>query len=337
MLDGHGDDLYRYRQITMNFSSNIYPAPNLKELEEHLCRHIGLIRHYPAPTPTRLEQMIAADFDVDANEVMVTSGATDAIYLIAQTFSHEKTFATNHPTFSEYDDASLIAGMSECDPSAEAGLFWVCNPNNPTGEVRTNDAILVLAHNHHLLVVDQSYEDYTQQPLMTAAEAIRHKNIIQSRSLTKRYAIPGLRLGFITADHLLIERLKSNYRPWAVNALAIEAGCWLLSHHPKVCATDIADYLDEAQRLRTRLNQIPGITALPTHTNFMLCTIQNHTAKALKDYLAHKEGILIRDASNFRGLTPHHFRVAAQSPTENDALVNAINQFISLCPPSHSS
>ncbi|MBQ4138935.1 MAG: aminotransferase class I/II-fold pyridoxal phosphate-dependent enzyme, partial [Muribaculaceae bacterium] len=89
------------------------------------------------------------------------------------------------------------------------------------------------------------------------------------------------------------------------------------------------EYLDEAQRLRSMLNEIEGIEAFASMTNFFLCTIAHVTARELKEYLAHKHGILIRDASNFTGLTPHHFRIAAQSPEANDALVEAIKQFTS--------
>ncbi|MBP3738590.1 MAG: threonine-phosphate decarboxylase, partial [Muribaculaceae bacterium] len=81
-------------------------------------------------------------------------------------------------------------------------------------------------------------------------------------------------------------------------------------------------------RLRSMLNQIEGIEACDTLTNFFLCTIHPSTAAQLKAYLAHEHGILIRDASNFVGLTSHHFRIATQSPAENDALVCAIKQFM---------
>jgi len=86
----------------------------------------------------------------------------------------------------------------------------------------------------------------------------------------------------------------------------------------------LESYLAETQRLRALLNEIDGIETVDTQTNFFLCTIQQATAAELKEYLAREHGILIRDASNFTGLTPHHFRIATQSPAENDALVAAI-------------
>ena len=142
--------------------------------------------------------------------------------------------------------------------------------------------------------------------------------------MTKKYCIPGLRLGYITASAEVIDVLRRFCRPWAVNALAIEAGMWLIDHRPQLI--DMPAYLDEAQRLRNALNNVPGIHVRETQTNFMLCTIEDSTAAELKDYLANEHGILIRDASNFPGLTPHHFRVAAQTPEANDELVKILRQ-----------
>ena len=154
--------------------------------------------------------------------------------------------------------------------------------------------------------------------------------MIQLHSMTKQYGIPGLRIGYITASADTISYLRQHYRPWAVNALALEAGKWLLTH--RICLIpDLATYLQETRRLQDQLGSIEGITVFDTQTNFFLCTIHPYTAAELKAYLAHQHSILIRDASNFRGLTPHHFRIATQSPEENDALVAAITQYLG-CP-----
>ena len=85
----------------------------------------------------------------------------------------------------------------------------------------------------------------------------------------------------------------------------------------------------EALQLRQRLLAL-GIEVQPTQTNFMLCRIEGHTAAQLKDYLVREHGMLIRDASNFKGLDEGHFRVAAQTLSENDALVAAIVKFLTI-------
>ena len=324
MIEGHGDDLYRYNNITMNFSSNIYNGTDLSALEAHLAACMDVIRSYPEPSAASLEQMIAHDCDISPDEVLVTSGAVDAIYLIAQAFRDWGTCRVMQPTFREYEDACRVFGFRECEDGA---LCWLCNPNNPTGTVLPVKDVLALADRHRLLVVDQSYEDYTMAPLLQPADVVARDNVILLHSMTKRYAVPGLRLGYVTASSEVIRRLREQYRPWAVNALSLEAGKWLIGQGG-TAIPDLRAYLDETARLRSMLNEIDGIKALETQTNFFLCTIDNGTASELKEYLAREHGILIRDASNFTGLTPQYFRIATQSPTQNDTLVTAIKQYL---------
>ena len=86
MIEGHGDDLYKYPGIKMNFSSNIYNGTDLSALQAFLCSRMEVMRSYPEPSAASLERMIANDCGISPDEVQVTSGAVDAIYLIAQTF-----------------------------------------------------------------------------------------------------------------------------------------------------------------------------------------------------------------------------------------------------------
>ena len=333
MINGHGDDIYQYGEIRGNFSSNISPLIDTSPLRQHLAERLTLINHYPEPDAYSLEVSIAAKYGVSPNEVLVTSGATDAIYLIAQTLRDEGTFAVKRPTFSEYADACRMYGYEEA-PQGGA-VRWLCNPNNPTGELRTTDTVKVLSCRHHWLIIDQSYEDYTWEPLLSAQHAIDMQNVIVIHSMTKRFAIPGLRLGYIIAPSAVIDRLRANYRPWAVNALAIEAGHWLLEDEGEHHSSEEPYYREEmrmllaqTQYLRDRLRGIFGIHVYPTGTNFMLCSIRQSTAAELKEYLLAHHGFLIRDASNFEGLSACHFRIATQLPEFNAELVEAIKTFV---------
>ncbi len=89
MIAGHGDDIYNNPDIRVNFSSNIYVNTDMSALKEHLCQHISLINNYPEPAAHSLEEAIADKYGIAADSVLVTNGATDAIYLIAQTFGQE--------------------------------------------------------------------------------------------------------------------------------------------------------------------------------------------------------------------------------------------------------
>ena len=316
MIKGHGDDAYGYQGIRSDFSSNIcMPAHRHKALMAHLASHPELIGHYPEPEAWTLEALLAERHGIDPQCVIVTNGATDAIYLIAQTFRFRPVIPT--PTFSEYHDAC------SCFPEEEdKSALWLCNPNNPDGKVYDEQFVKRMTDEHHLVVLDHSYEHYTDSHVMTPERGCRSERIIQIHSFTKTYAVPGLRLGYITAHESLTQQMRRFLRPWSVSALAVEAGKFLLGHDELMCRPNLA----EAQRLR-RLLMAAGIAVMPTQTNFMLCQADGHTAADLKEHLATEHGMLIRDASNFQGLTPQHFRIAAQTPAENDALMAAIRQY----------
>jgi threonine-phosphate decarboxylase len=224
------------------------------------------------------------------------------------------------PTFSEYEDACQLFPSS-----SDKKMLWLCNPNNPTGEVYAPSYIERMLSEYDLVVLDQSYENYTDAQVMAPREGCQIPKVIQIHSMTKTYGVPGLRLGYITAHESLTAKIRQYLRPWSVSALALEAGKFLLQHDELICKPD----LQEAKRLAMCLEELPDIEVTPTQTNFMLCRMASHTAAELKDYLAREHHMLIRDASNFRSLTPYHFRVASQTPAENDALVEAINQLMS--------
>ena len=244
MIDGHGDDSYKYsRPITANFSSNVYSKVNLSRLKAHLCECIGEIGNYPEPEPYTLEARIASRCQLPSGAVCVTNGATEAIYLIAQTFRGTNT-AILQPTFSEYADACRMHGHRVSSlyqlPKEQDGyrlpddvrMLWLCNPNNPTGTVADKEYMRgLIEHNPQVcFIIDQSYEFFTLCPLFSPAEAAEYPNVLLLHSMTKRYAIPGLRLGYVTGSSGLLERLRTNRMPWSVNRLAIEAGLFLLEN-----------------------------------------------------------------------------------------------------------
>ena len=341
MIEGHGDDSYKYNHpITSNFSSNVYSKVDLADLKAHLCARIEGIGNYPEPEPYTLEARLACRHRLPADAVCVTNGATEAIYLIAQTFRGTNT-AILQPTFSEYADACRIHGHRVTSlyqlPSEKEGfllpkevrMLWLCNPNNPTGTV-VDKAYLteLIKHNSQVcFIIDQSYEYFTLCSLFSPAQAAEFPNVLLLHSMTKRYAVPGLRLGYITGDGGLLKRLRSHRMPWSVNQLAIEAGLHLLEHDVPN-PLDVPAYLQETARLRTALESLGGLEVWATETHFMLVRLRFGKASALKEYLAGEHGILIRDASNFDGLDEHFFRIATQTSEENDRLVEAIKQWM---------
>lgn len=335
MIDGHGDDSYKFsREITSNFSSNVFNRVDLSGLKAHLCECLSSISSYPEPEPYSLERHLAEKHHLSPENVCVTNGATEAIYLIAQLFRGTVSTIVI-PTFSEYADACRLHGhrVREVESVGMIGTgtdtVWICNPNNPTGRVTDEEELkeIFASRSRTTFIIDQSYEYFTQKSLLTAREAAEYKNVILLHSMTKRYAIPGLRLGYVTAHPELLCRLKEQRMPWSVNQLAIEAGHYLLEN--KVFDDiDLAGYLEEKKHLVDALASVEGLSVLPSDAHFMLVKLEKGTAAALKQYLACEQGILIRDASNFSGLSQQYFRLATQTPAENKELIKAIKLWL---------
>ena len=252
-----------------------------------MAERLEVISHYPEPSAHSLEELLANVYHIQPDEVLVTSGATDAIYLIAQTLREEGTFAVKRPTFSEYADACRMFGYQEA-PKGGA-VRWLCNPNNPTGEVYPLEKIQILSRRHHWLVIDQSYEDYTDAQVMTPREGSLIPNVIQIHSMTKTYGVPGLRLGYITAHESLTAKIRQYLRPWSVSALALEAGKFLLQHDELICKPDLQGRNRLSQAVWKNLHL--DIDVNPTQTNFMLCPIRQSSAAELKGYLAREASV----------------------------------------------
>lgn len=335
MIEGHGDDLYKYgKKIVSNFSSNVYNRIDHSGLYQRLNERLSTICSYPEPMPYSLESEIARRYSLTPRQVCVTNGATEAIYLIAQVFQG-RISAVLGPTFSEYADACRVhrhkvKPFYSLDALPEdAELVWICNPNNPTGEVRNKEDLKALVDSHpdKLFIFDQSYEYFTLKSLLGIKEAASFPNVILLHSMTKQYAIPGLRVGYFTASEGLTDDVRCRRMPWSVNSLAIEAAKYLLEEGDGISA-DIPQLLAERERLTNLLLATGMLEIWPTDTHYMLIKLRMGKAAAFKDFLAVNHGILIRDASNFEGLDERFFRIATQTPEENDKLVKAISEWM---------
>lgn len=338
MLRGHGDDGYAQpTEIKHDFSSNVCREALPEGLLEHLRQGLEGLSHYPEPASESLRATIARHEGVTPASVLVTNGATEAIYLAAQAFPKRISYVLQ-PTFSEYADACRLYGhqlrsIRRLDEVGEdASMAWLCNPNNPTGTVIPREALLelVVAHPKVIFVVDQSYEAFCREPLLSVSEAAGYGNLLLLHSMTKQYALPGLRLGYLTGAEQLVSKVERMLQPWSVNVMAQQAGMFVLEERikrkEKRGAMFADEYLRETQRLWAAVAEIEGMEPLPTTTNFFLMRLERPCGGELKAWLAER-GILIRDASNFEGLDGHYVRMAAQRPDENNLLIEKLREW----------
>src|SRR6185437_9977373 len=239
MLLGHGDDAWKYSTaIRADFSSNVRYGPLDPGLATHLQEHIGSVTHYPEPAAQSLQQVAADVYGVRAGNVLITNGATEAIYLIAQAF-RDRPATIYVPAFAEYEDACVLQGMRvtfrdweelRAGNLPETGLVFLCNPNNPTGAAFTPDRFG--DYPDTLFVVDESYIEFTNAAKSLLGSA--YTNVLVLRSLTKSCRIPGLRIGLAVGEEAVIGRLRAVKMPWSVNRLAIEAGLYIFRHRAEL-------------------------------------------------------------------------------------------------------
>jgi len=339
MLFGHGDDAYlQGKNIEHNFSSNVVRSGISQQMVDFLKNNIGCVENYPEVVAESLVERIAKFHNVESDNVLVTSGATAAFYLIAQLFrDHTSTIFT--PSFAEYEDACrtnnhslLFRERSKIkDYSCSfSDLVWICNPNNPDGELLKSGLLASLAVNYSetIFVIDEAYIEFTSSA--ESESMIQYlstlSNVIIVRSLTKNLAIPGLRLGYIVALEHTISQLKNILQPWSVNALAIAAGNYYFDNKSNF-NINIDSLLNDTKLFSKQLMQTGICNISQSSSSFFLAELVKGDSESLKKYLIDEHGILIRNASNFRGLNEKCFRLATQSVEQNQKLVNAVKQW----------
>lgn len=338
MINGHGSDHHNYQfAIKADFSSNVVYQGVSNDLKKHLCEKISNLSVYPDPEASELRNRIALRDNVSPDQIVITNGSTEAFYLIAQLFA-EKHSVIVVPAFAEYEDAARIHKHTisfinnsdfNKDIEIKADMVWFGNPNNPDGKTYSVDTINKICNNNpeKTVVVDEAYSLLCEGFMSAVTSNIIHNNLIIVRSLTKAFSIPGIRLGYMLASKDTCKRISQIKMPWSVNSLAIEAGNYIMDHYQQL-VPDVKQLSKQSHQLQKNLQKTGELKVVVSDCNFFLIKTEKGDAAQLKEFLLREHGILIRDASNFRGLDKSHFRLAVQDDANNQKLVKAIKQWI---------
>ena len=334
MINGHGDDRHCYSPtIHTDFSSNVWFGGTPPELISHLQQNLHLIGNYPEPDAVALRLQLAESHSVEINQVLAFNGSVEAFYTIALAFS-KSVSAILVPAFTEYEDACrmhqhipMFFRNDEAEIVLDSGtnLFWIGNPNNPDGLIFSFQKIeqWLCKHPNIVFVIDEAYAAFIPEFQSTISLTRSYSNLIVVRSLTKCCAIPGLRLGYVVTSDKLADRLRKFQQPWSVNALAQESGKFLIDYleeHPLNTTMILQLSLD----LQRSVSQLDGFQVIPAEAPFFLVEIQSGIAAELKKFLIEKHQVLIRDASNFRGLNERYFRVCTRDKNDNQLLMGGL-------------
>ena len=311
----------------VDLSTNVLPIEHPSAVREAIAAAVldgGMLAGYPDRDAGTLRTLLASFHGVAEDRVLVTSGCCEAIHLVAATLVQPGDRALLlGPTFAEYARGVQLAGgrVAEVRATAEddyslpvdaieahfahetCGTVWLCNPNNPTSR-SIEPAVLadwIARHPAVTFVVDESYIEFARTAQTLIADDL--PNVVVLRSMTKCYALAGMRLGYVVAPPNVIARVRSRRVPWTVSSLAELAGCVTLAHHP-VYAAAIDELLVRRDRLVAELrarNWWPVVS----DAGYLLMPCGD--AAGFRRHLL-RRGVVVRDATSF-GL-PGHVRVA---------------------------
>ena len=214
-----------------------------------------------------------------------------------------------------------------------AAVLWVTNPHNPTGQLWSRASLEPLLRSHALVICDEAFlslvpggEAQSLVPLLA-----HHPNLVVIRSLTKLFAIAGLRLGYALGDPQRLARWSAWRDPWPVNGLAAAAGEALLADprfYGRWCERVQGWVAAEGAWLQQRLGRLPGLRPLPSAANFLLLQgVQQGrpiSLEPLRLALEQRHRILLRDCRSFEGLGESWLRLGYQDRSGNRRLVDAL-------------
>jgi threonine-phosphate decarboxylase len=330
----------------VDFSASINPLGLAPGVRDALAGCLERLLHYPDKDATELKDCLATYHGVSPAQLTVANGSTELIHLMPRLAGGSRALIVA-PAFAEYasaleksgwqtdyftlqsgDDFSLSLPALQQKLKGRYDLLFVCNPGNPTGALILKSDIAQLLElcreSGTFLVLDEAFIDFCEEE--SAKDLIGgFDRAVLLRSMTKFFAIPGLRLGYAIGARETIEGIAALKHPWSVNTAAQVAGIASLSDPAYHQAT--RSYVEEERRrLSIGLAALPSLTVFPARANYLLVQLGNGiTAAELRSRLLGK-GIMIRDCGNFQGLDGSFFRVAVRLREENDRLLELLGE-----------
>lgn len=319
--------------IDFSVNSNPYgPFPKVREA----IKYVDITR-YPDRGCFPLSNMLSDANQVYPEQIIIGNGTVDIIWLAAHAFLSQKKVLIFGPTFGEYQRAASAVGADVIILMADAPNFiysgdevckniekyqpdvvFICNPNNPTGQYLPPSSIQYISRmmQERLLIVDEAYRTFLsgvpfEHPMLD--------NILTLRSLTKDFALAGLRLGYAIGDEKIIQRLREFQPPWSVNNAALAAGEAALSEmeylHETIAKTrNNAIYLQDAIMKH-------GYRVIKSEVHYFLIDVKPITGDDFRKKMLHNS-IYVRDCTSF-GI-PDYIRIGTQLPHENDRLITIL-------------
>lgn len=339
----HGGDVYRNPDC-IDFSANINPLGPPDSVKKAVAACVNDIAHYPDVQCKELKKRLGWAEQMEEEALIIGNGAAELIFALGYSLRPKRALLPQ-PTFAEYEQALLAAGcevfyypLSEENGfrltedflqvlTGEIDMVFLCNPNNPTGVLTERDLLIQILNRckekQIFLVVDECFLDFVEE-----AEAFELKemtglysNLFLLKAFTKRYAIPGLRLGYgICQNKELLEKMEQAVQPWNVSVPAQAAGIAALEEDAYVRRAKVLIWEEKAY-LRKELIRL-GMKCYASEANYIFFRGEKGMCEGCR-----RQGILIRDCQNYPGLSEGFYRVAVRTRNENKKLIEGIERW----------
>jgi threonine-phosphate decarboxylase len=323
-----------YRKV-LDFSANINPLGPSPKAIAAIRDALDLIALYPDENAASLARRLSEQLQVAPDWILPGNGATELLYFWLRVL-RPRSATLIVPTFSEYRRAieglgieTVIVALKQEDdfrlpaigPSTEAVILT--NPNNPSGAYAPPDFMrdwLRQIPPSTLVLVDEAFVEFTAQPSLVRAVK-EFPNLWVLRSMTKFYAIPGLRLGYLVGSGA--PSIARHREPWQVNSLAEIAGVASLDDVPHAEAS-MQVVQKERIWLWKQLQEFRRIKVFPTSANFFLARLESDADLDRLIASLAEDGILIRDCRRVEGLQGPYFRFAIKTRPDNIRLLDGL-------------
>lgn len=339
----HGGDIYS-KNITLDFSASVNPYGTPPSVLDAAKTSLTKIGSYPDPCCKELIRSIGTYESVLPEFILCGNGAAELIYAFCLSEKPQKALIPI-PAFSEYEKALRLNGCRithhRMNPSqgfrpddsileqiteTEPDIIFLCNPGNPSGSLidfRLLEKITGLCSKLHIrLFIDECFLDLTRNGQSLVPLLADHPEIFILKSLTKTYAIPGVRIGYgLSSDIDLLKRISRVVQPWNVSLIAQEAGIAALKEKDYL-KTSVERICQEREWLINALRSF-GFFVCPSDVNYILFRGPEGLDKILE-----KKGIAIRNCSNFHGLDTGWYRTAVRTHDENEILIRTIRETV---------
>jgi len=311
----------------IDFSVNLNPYGPPEFVHEVIKGAIDAIKLYPDTECSELRAIISRKFGCDTDEVLVGAGVSELIQLVTLTFMKNRALMPQH-TYGEYAVAAKMMGakikriempdlrvnpeliIEEMKPN---DVVFLCNPNNPTGQYLVKNEVAQIIEEAErvdaLVVLDEAYVDFVNHAF--PAHNLSTRNMIILRSLTKSFAIPGVRVGYAISAEENVNAMAKIKVPWSVSVFAQEIAAAVISTEGD---TFLAGTIGKVERSKEKMEN-----ALGMHSDANFYTYDVGNAREAKSELL-GAGIRVRDCSSF-GL-PSHIRFSVRTDEENELLIH---------------